>query len=83
MTRLIQALRRNPDAIALAAVCVVLGVGRQAVAARPMSAFSSARLGIHWACVKPATDAFENLRVRLRNMACELPESPHFPDLHQ
>jgi hypothetical protein len=80
MAKLLQAFRRNPDALALAVLCVVLGVGRQAVAARPVSAFSNNTLGIQWGCVKPATDALDTLRDKLRHLTCAAPEAFHLPD---
>jgi hypothetical protein len=83
MMKLIRALRRNPDAIAVAALCVVLGIGRQAVVAQPMSAFSSKTLGIHWICVKPAAEALDDLRTRLRHLACSAPEALHLPDFRR
>ena len=83
MTKLLDALRRNPDAIALAVLCVVLGAGRQVVAARPMSLLSNTTLGLHWVCVKPATEAIDNLGVRLRHLGCGALESLHLPDLHR
>jgi hypothetical protein len=83
MTRLLLALRRNPDAIALAVLCVVLGAGRQVAVARPMSALSNATLGLHWVCVKPATDALDDVRARLRHLGCGALESLHLPELHR
>ena len=83
MSKLLGALRRNPDAIALAVLCVVLGAGRQVVAARPASMLSNTTLGLHWVCVKPATEAIDNLGVRLRHLGCGVIESIHLPDLHR
>ncbi len=83
MTKLLAALRRNPDVIALAVLCVVLGAGRQVVAARPASLLSNATLGLHWVCVKPATEALDDLRARVRHLGCGALESLHLPDLHR
>ncbi len=83
MTKLLQAVRRNPDAIALAVLCVVLGAGRQAVVARPMSALSGTALEIHWICVKPAVDALDNLRTRLRHLGCGALEVVHLPQFNR
>lgn len=83
MAKLLQAIRRNPDVIALAVLCVVLGAGRQVVVARPMSAFSNTTLGLHWVCVKPAADALDNLRARLRHLGCGALESLHLPDFNR
>ena len=84
MTKLIQALRRNPDAIALAVLSVVLGAGRQALATHPISAFSNAPLGIHWVCVKPAAEALDCLRTRLRHLGCDLAAQTDFlPEFHR
>ncbi len=78
--KLFQALRRNPDVIALAVLCVVLGVGRQAMTARPALTLSNHTLGIHWACVKPATDALDSARTRLQKLVCDLPATLRLPD---
>ena len=83
MTKLLQALRRNPDAIALAVLCVVLGAGRQVVAAQPMSALSNTSLGLHWVCVRPAIDALEGFRAKIRHLGCGVLESLRLPDLHR
>jgi hypothetical protein len=83
MSKLLGALRRNPDAIALAVLCVVLGAGRQAVAARPTSLLSNTSLGLHWVCVRPATEALDNLRAKVRHLGCGALESLHLPDLHR
>jgi len=83
MAKLFQALRRNPDALALAVLCVVLGVGGQAVAARPVSAFSNHTLGMQWGCIKPATDALDTLRDRLRHLACGVPGAFHLPNFQR
>jgi hypothetical protein len=83
MAKLLQALKRNPDAIALAALSIVLGVGRQAIVARPMAAFSDKALGIHWVCVKPATDALDCLRARLCHLAFDASATFRLPDLHR
>jgi hypothetical protein len=83
MSKLLGALRRNPDAIALAVLCVVLGAGRQAVAAKPTLMLSNTTLGLHWVCVKPATEALDNLRARVRHLGCGVLESIHLPNLHR
>lgn len=83
MSKLLDALRRNPDAIALAVLCVVLGAGRQVVEAKPALMLSNTTLGLHWVCVKPATEAFDNLRARVRHLGCGALESLHLPDLHR
>ena len=83
MSKLLDALRRNPDAIALAVLCVVLGAGRQLVAARPTLMLSNTTLGLHWVCVKPATEAMDNLRARIRHLGCGALESLRLPDLHR
>jgi len=83
MAKLLQAIRRNPDAIALAVLSVLLGAGRQAIVARPMSALSHPALGIHWVCVKPAAEALDNLRGKLRHLACSVPESCHLPEFNR
>jgi hypothetical protein len=83
MSKLLDALRRNPDAIALAVLCVVLGAGRQVAVAKPTSLLSNTTLGLHWVCVKPATEAFDNLRARVRHLSCGVLESIHLPDLHR
>jgi hypothetical protein len=82
MTRLLQALRRNPDAIALAVLCVLLGAGRQVIAARTVSALSNTTLGLHWICAKPA-EALDDLRVKVRHLGCGALESLRLPDLHR
>ena len=83
MSKLLDALRRNPDAIALVVLCVVLGAGRQVVAARPTLMLSNTTLGLHWVCVKPATEAMDNLRARIRHLGCGVLESLRLPDLHR
>ncbi len=83
MRKLLRVLRRNPDAIALAALCVVLGVGRQAIAARPMAALSNHTLGLHWVCVKPAEDALDNLHSKIQHLACRGSELLRLPDLQR
>jgi hypothetical protein len=83
MSKLLDALRRNPDAIALAVLCVVLGAGRQVAAARPTLMLSNTTLGLHWVCVKPATEAMDNLRARIRHLGCGALESLRLPDLHR
>ena len=83
MAKLLQAIGRNPDGIALAVLCVVLGAGRQAVVAGPMSALSNGTLGIHWVCVKPAADALDNLRAKIRHLGCGALESLQLPEFNR
>jgi hypothetical protein len=80
MDRLFEALRRNPDAVALAVLCLVLGLGRQNVVSASLSAFDSGRVRIQWDCVKPPVTALDDLRVRIQNL---LPDPPaiQLPDL--
>ena len=66
MDRLFEALRRNPDAVALAVLCLVLGLGRQNVVSASLSAFDSGRVRIQWDCVKPPVTALDDLRRRAR-----------------
>jgi hypothetical protein len=82
MDRLFEALRRNPDAVALAVLCLMLGVGRQNVVSASLSAFDSGRVRIQWDCVKPPVTALEDLRVRMQNL---LPDPPaiQLPDLNR
>jgi len=81
MTKLLQAMRRNPDATALAVLCVTLGVGGPGLRAHSLSAFSRRPLGIHWVSMKPATDALDSLRTRLRLVGCGALEHLHFPQV--
>lgn len=81
MDRLFEALRRNPDAVALAVLCLMLGVGRQSPISGRLSAFDSGRVRIQWDCVKPPVDALDNLRVRMQDLLPDLPEIPALPDL--
>jgi hypothetical protein len=48
MDKLLEALRRNPDAIAIAVLCLTLGVGRCRVQARAAAFHRTAPSGIHW-----------------------------------
>jgi hypothetical protein len=45
MDRLIEALRRNPDAVAIAVLCLTFGIGRHLPRA---SEFHNTRPAIHW-----------------------------------
>lgn len=85
MKRVLEALRHNPDAAALAVLCLVLGIGRQNMSAHSMTAFSETTLGIHWGCPKPAADVLDTLGARLRALidsATEaLPAPPALPPL--
>lgn len=80
MDRLFEALRRNPDAVALAVLCLMLGVGRQTLKCGPLSAFENGRVRIQWDCAKPAGDALDKLRVRIQGLLPDLPEAPSLPD---
>jgi hypothetical protein len=83
MTKLLQAFGRNPDAVALVVLSVVLGVGRQACVAGPRLAISNRALGIHWVSIKPATEALDSLRTRLRELGCEAASQIHLPDFRR
>jgi hypothetical protein len=80
MTKLLQAFRWNPDAIALVVLAVMLGIGRQTVVARP-GAFCDATLGIRRLSVQPIADALNDLCTRLRNLAADAPDILRLPDL--
>jgi hypothetical protein len=69
MMRVLEALRQNPDAAALAVLCLVLGIGRQGIAARPIPAFCYSTVGIHWVCARPPAAALHDLRSQLRGLA--------------
>jgi hypothetical protein len=82
MTKLIEAFRRNPDAIALAVVAVLLGIGRQAVVARP-SAFCNPTQGVHWVSLQAIEDAVDNLRTELRDLTANVPAGLRLPDFRR
>lgn len=56
MDRLLEALRRNPDAVAIAVLCLTLGLGRHMALARAAVFHNTARTGIHWLCTPNARD---------------------------
>jgi hypothetical protein len=83
MQRVLDALRRNPDAAALAVLCLLLGVGRQAVTAHPLSTFDDTALRIHWTCAKPASDILDNVRSRLLSLVDGASEALSAPALRR
>ena len=76
MDRLLEALRRNPDAVAIAVLCLMLGVGRCRMEARAAAFHRSAPVGIHWIWNSDA-DAPD---VRVQWNGC-LPELPRLPEI--
>ncbi len=66
MDRLLDAARRNPDAIAIAVLCLVLGFGRQAPALGSAAMSDYAPAGIHRLCL----DALENAASAMQAPFC-------------
>jgi hypothetical protein len=80
MDRLFEALRRNPDVVALAVLCLMLGIGRQTLTCGRLSPFENGRVRIQWDCAKPSTDALDNLRAQIQDLLPDPPEVPSLPD---
>lgn len=77
MDRLLEALRRNPDAVAIAVLCLVLGVGRCQVATRAAAFQHNTPVGLHWIW---NSDSADKPDVRFQWNGC-LPELPRLPEL--
>jgi hypothetical protein len=79
MDRLLEALRRNPDAVAIAVLCLTLGLGRHMASASAAVFHKTARTGIHWICTPNAQDG------RVTAIGSEwnprLPEPPVLPNI--
>ncbi len=79
MDRLLEALRRNPDAVAIGVLCLMLGLGRHMAPARAAVFHNTARTGIHWIWTPDAQDG------RVTAMGSEwhqrLPEPPALPEI--
>jgi hypothetical protein len=76
MDRLLEALRRNPDAVAITVLCLMLGVGRCRIDARVAAFHRTVPAGIHWIW-NPGDHASD---VRMHWNGC-LPELPRLPEI--
>ncbi|MGE5647752.1 MAG: hypothetical protein ACM336_18405 [Acidobacteriota bacterium] len=54
MEKLLNALRRNPDVVAIAVLCLTLGIGRHVQCARVAWSHPGAPVRIHWVRSTPA-----------------------------
>jgi hypothetical protein len=78
MDKFFEALRKNPDAVALAVLCLMLGVGRGG----QFPALANGRVRVQWDCVKPG-DAVDTLRARIQALLPDPPELSSLPDFRR
>ncbi len=83
MDRLLEMLRRNPDAIAIAALCLLFGFGRSTAAAHGTMFERSGRVGVYRIWERSAEGASCALRSQLNDCLEDLPELFSFPEFER
>jgi hypothetical protein len=80
MERLLEALRRNPDAVAIAVLCLTLGIGRHIQCMRAAVSHRAAPTGIHWIWTPDAQDdRLDTTGPRWNPCLPDPPEPPALP----
>jgi len=70
MDKLLESARRNPDAIAIAVLCLVLGIGRQSPLSGGAAYEAIAPVGVHRIWVETVGNAVDTIRARLCLWRC-------------